>query len=78
MASTAEEVSAATTPSVPVGLASGGIFAAVALVIVLVYVDLLDASDIEHEGLRRLLVATILPLLLTFGVIVLYESLSVV
>lgn len=73
--STASEgVSTAAARTFPTGLAAGGIFVAVLLVLLLAYVDLLDASRIEDEQLRRLLVASVLPLGITFVVVVLYES----
>jgi len=56
----------------------GGIFVAVALVALLAYLDLFDASEQEQSSVRSMLVATIIPLLLTFSGIVLFQSLSVV
>lgn len=71
-------VSSATSLLSPVGVGVGGIFVAVALVALLAYLDLFDASEQEQSSVRSMLVATIIPLLLTFSGIVLFQSLSVV
>lgn len=68
-----------TIPStVPLGGHGGGLLTAVALIFLLAYLDLYIASEDENLLLRRLLEAAILPLLLTFAGIVLFESLTIV
>jgi fumarate reductase subunit D len=56
----------------------GGVFVAALLVGLLAYLDVFDASDVVRPRVRAMLVATIAPLLLTFGAIVLFKSLQVV
>jgi hypothetical protein len=56
----------------------GGIFIAAALVTLLAYLDLFDASDQEDGVTRSMIIATTIPLLLTFSGIVLFQSLAVV
>lgn len=70
-------VSAATSLFVSVGLGIGGIFVAAVLVFLLAYLDLLDAADPESSAVRRTLIATVVPLFLTFAGVVVFESLSV-
>lgn len=65
-------------PLVSVGLGVGGIFVAVALVYLFAYLDLLNATPTDDTGKQRLksmLIAVSLPLLITFGAIVLYRGL---
>lgn len=64
--------------TVPLGEHGGGLFAAVALIFLLAYLDLYIASDDENLLLRRLLQAAIIPLLATFAGIVLFESLTII
>jgi hypothetical protein len=62
------------------GLGIGGMFVAVVLIVHLGYLDLLKAADIEAhrvDGIRPMLVAVTVPLLLTFAGIVLYHSLMI-
>jgi len=61
-----------------VGLGVGGIFVALTLVAHLGYLDLLGAAELDPERKRRMrsmLLAVVVPLLLTFGGIVLFQSL---
>jgi hypothetical protein len=76
--STSKAISTEVGRFVGMGLGVGGLFVAVALVVVLVYLDLLDASAIEDADLRQLLVATMMPLLVTFLFVVLYQSAAIV
>lgn len=77
--SSASAGSAAATSLVSsVGLGVGGIFVAVALVLLLAYLDVFNAADWGDERVSKMLVATILPLGVTFGSIVLYQSLQVI
>lgn len=62
----------------PVGLGVGGVFVAASLIFLLAYLDLYDASESNDPQLRTTLVVTIVPLLLTFGAIVLFKSLQVI
>jgi len=71
-------VSSATSLLSPVGAGVGGIFVAAALVGLLAYLDLFDASEHEKGDVRSMLIATTVPLLLTFSGIVLFQSLAVV
>jgi hypothetical protein len=71
-------VSSATSLLSPVGVGIGGIFVAVTLIAVLAYLDLFDASELYNGQIRTMLIATVLPLALTFGAIVLFESLAVI
>lgn len=75
--STTKAISTEVGRFVSLGLGIGGLFVAVALVAVIVYLDLLDASSVEDDDLRRLLVATVIPLLVTFVFIVLYQSAAI-
>lgn len=61
-----------------VGLGVGGVFVAAALIVLLAYLDLVDASERLSEHSRTMLVATILPLGLTFSAIVLFQSLQAI
>lgn len=60
----------------PVGLGVGGIFVAATLALLLAYLDLIDAAD-GREGLRKMVVAAVVPLGFAFGGIVLFHSLQV-
>lgn len=71
-------ISAAVSLLSPVGLGVGGIFVAAALVVLLAYLDLFDASELDAPAARTTVLATIVPLGLTFGAIVLFKSLQVV
>lgn len=62
----------------PVGLGVGGVFVAASLIFLLAYLDLYDASESNDPQLRTTLAVTIIPLLLTFGAIVLFKSLQVI
>lgn len=61
----------------PVGIGVGGIFVAVALLALLAYFDLLDARQRPAPKLKRTLATMIVPLLFTFGGVVVFESLQV-
>ena len=75
---TSSAASAAISLLSPVGLGVGGVFIAAALVLLLSSYDLLDAADYDHEGVRTTMLAMIVPLMITFGGIVLFKSLQVV
>ncbi len=62
----------------PIGLGVGGIFVAATLIFLLAYFDLFDTADITNPQLRTTLLVTIVPLLLTFAGIVLFQSLQMV
>lgn len=76
-ASSASSLSSVTSLTSVVGLGAGGIFVAAALVILLAYLDLFDASAYTSKRVRRTVVATILPLGIAFGGIVVFHSLQV-
>jgi hypothetical protein len=78
VSSTANGVTGVASRLVSVGFGVGGIFVAVALSAVLVYANLLDAAEIDDSDLRRLVRATLLPLLATFLVVILYKSVTVI
>lgn len=61
-----------------VGVGVGGIFVAVALIVLLAYFDLIDAHPDAHPRLKRTLLTVIVPLLFTFGGVVLFRSLQVI
>lgn len=61
----------------PVGISVGGIFVAGALILLLAYFDLLGASERNIHEVQMLLLAAIGPLLITFGAIVVFESIQV-
>lgn len=69
-------VSAATSLLSPVGVGVGGFFVAVALIALLAYLDLFDASDRDNGQIRSMLVAASIPLGLTFAAIVVFQSLT--
>ena len=62
---------------VPVGMGIGSLFASVALAFLLGYLDLFDAASREDKSQKMTLVATILPLTVTFAAIVLYQAMQV-
>lgn len=62
----------------PVGVGVGGMFVSAALVVLLGYLDLFDASGRESQRMRQTLVATIVPLAVVFTGVVVYQSLQVV
>lgn len=70
--------SAATSLLSPVGAGVGGVFVAAALIVLLAYLDLFDASEYESRQVRNTVLATIVPLALTFAGIVVFQSLQVV
>lgn len=78
VSSTANGVTGVASRLVSVGFGVGGIFVAAALSSVLVYANLLDAAEIDNEDLQRLVRATLLPLFVTFVVVVLYKSVTVI
>lgn len=62
---------------VPIGMGIGSLFASVALAFLLGYLDLFDAASREDRSQKMTLVATILPLTVTFAAVVLYQALQV-
>ena len=78
VSSTANGVSGVASRLVSVGFGVGGIFVAVALSSVLVYANLVDAAEVENENLRKLVRATLFPLFVTFLVVILYKSVTVI
>jgi len=61
----------------PVGMGIGGIAVALALVYLLARLDVVSAKDEVDEDVRRMLVATVIPLALTFAGIVAFNAASV-
>lgn len=61
----------------PVGVGVGGIFVAAALIYLFAYLNLISASEKEMRNLHRMLVASIVPLFVAFGGIVVYRSLQI-
>ena len=54
----------------------GGILIAGSLIILLAYLNVIDASEIENQTVRTLLVALIPPVGAVFGAILLFRSLQ--
>jgi hypothetical protein len=76
--SSAAGVSATVTSLLsPVGMGIGGIAVAVALVYLLARLDVVSAKNDVDEDARRMLVATVIPLALTFAGIVAFNAASV-
>lgn len=61
----------------PVGVGVGGVFVAVALILLLAYLDLLKTSELDTPELRRTLVLSISPLLIAFAGVVVFKALQV-
>jgi hypothetical protein len=61
----------------PVGAGIGGVFVAAALVFLLAYLDVLNASEVANAEVRRTVLATAIPLALVFVGIVAFQSLQV-
>jgi hypothetical protein len=59
------------TATAPTGAGIGSVFAVVALVYVLVYFDLADAAEVRF--VKRMILASILPLSIVFLSILIYE-----
>ena len=57
-----------------VGLGIGGVFVAGALVYLFSYFDLLVEGDTENHDLQRTILATIIPLAVVFGGIILFKT----
>lgn len=77
MGSASSSGAAASGVYTAVGLGVGGIFVAVALVVQLGYLDLLGAADIDpsvDRRIRSMLLAVVIPLMVTFGGVVLFKS----
>lgn len=67
----------ATSLFTAVGVGAGGVLVAVGLIFVLAYLNVLNASERDVERLRVLCVAVAIPLSVTFGAIVIFETLAV-
>lgn len=61
----------------PVGVGTGGIVVAAALILLLAYYDIIDASVRDYSDVQQVVPSAIGPLLLTFSSIVAFESLTV-
>lgn len=77
-ASVTEGVSAVTSLVTTVGFGVGGVFVAALLVFLLAYLNLFDASGWENQRVKVMLVSTVLPLSVTFGAILLFQSLQAI
>jgi len=60
----------------PVGTSIGGVAIAIALVYVLAHLNVITAGSGENEHLKRTLVAAAIPLGITFGGIVAFQTLA--
>lgn len=60
------------------GVGIGGIFVTALLAYLLAYLNVVEASERNRQGLRSLLVAAIVPLALVFAGIVTFESLTII
>lgn len=63
--------------SSPVGAGVGGAFVVLALVLLLGYLNVFEASDRTDSQVLTMLYATITPLAFTFGAIILFQSVQV-
>jgi hypothetical protein len=61
----------------PVGVGVGGVVVAAALILLLAYYDVINASAADYSKVKETVPAAIGPLLLTFGGIFVFESLVV-
>lgn len=68
-------VSAATSLQLSTEAGVGSILGIVVLILLLVTLIIVDSSGYKYLQLRPMLIAAITPLLLAFGVIILFESL---
>jgi len=76
--SSAAGVSASVTSLLsPVGTGIGGIAVAITLVYVLAHLDVISASEERNEHIRQTLVATAIPLGLTFAGIVAFRTMQI-
>lgn len=60
----------------PVGMGVGSVVVAAALILLLGYYDVLDASGDADDGMRMTLVASIVPLAMAFAGVVLFQALA--
>lgn len=67
-----------TTLLTPTGLGTGGALIAVVLVVLLGYLNVVSARGDADPRLRQIVIAVSVPLLATFGGVVVYESIQVV
>ena len=79
VSSSASSASSASVTSLmsPVGVGVGGLFVAVALILLLAYLDLLKASKWDTPELRRTLMVTVIPLIIAFAGVVVFKALVV-
>jgi len=61
----------------PVGMGVGGVVVALALVYVLAHLDVISARPDTNEGTRLALVATAIPLGVTFAGVVVFQTLEI-
>lgn len=61
-----------------VGAAIGGVFATVALIYALAYLDLVDAAEPDYGHIQLLLISSIVPLAVVFVGIILFEVLQII
>jgi hypothetical protein len=69
--------SAATSLLSPVGLGVGGVFIAALLIFFLAYYDMISASEQNYENVQTMLSVAIAPLVVTFGAVVVFQSLQI-
>ena len=67
----------ATSLLTSIGLGVGGIFVAGALILLLAYLDILEAFERDDRHIRILLFAGVSPLSITFAAIVVFESMRI-
>lgn len=61
----------------PVGLGVGGVFVAAALILLLAYFDILNATDDADASLLQTLIATTIPLAAAFAAVIIFHTLRV-
>lgn len=62
--------------TLPVGLGIGGVFVTAAVILLLAYFDVLNATEDADESIRMTLVASIVPLAIVFVGVVVFRTLA--
>lgn len=62
--------------TLPVGLGIGGVFVTAAVILLLAYFDVLNATEDADESIRMTLVASIVPLAIVFVSVVVFRTMA--
>lgn len=62
--------------TLPVGLGIGGVFVTAAVILLLAYFDVLNATEDADESIRMTLVASIVPLAIVFVGVVVFRTMA--